>query len=695
MKTLPALVACLLALAAATPALADPPAKRIRRFAYVIGADNGGADRVKLRYAGTDAARMARLIRELGGVAPADLVLLRASDAKQVRAGFNRLERLLAGAARPGVRRELVLYYSGHSDERGLLLSGQRVSYRALRDQLGRMPADVTIAILDSCASGAFTRTKGGSRQPAFLVDQSNQVEGYAFISSSSETEVAQESDRIAASYFTHYLISGLRGAADSNRDGRVTLNEAYQFAFAETVSSTQTTLGGTQHPAYQMHLAGSGDVVMTDLRSTSARLMVSKQVSGRLFIRDRGGNLVLEVQKAPGQPMVLGLAPGSYEVMLERGDGQSPARARVALRLGSRAVLATSSFRRVEAEVAVARGDRQSVPDQVPVSLTIVPPLSTTLTMRPVVKNLSLNLFAGVAAELRGLEVSGWLSIVTGDVRGLQVSGLGNVVLEDATGLQVAGIGNVTTGAVNGFQLAAVGNYAGEVRRGVQAAAIANAAMGDVRGLQAAAITNLALGRVDGLQLSAITNLAESVRGGQVGMVNMARRVDGFQLGLVNIAEDSDASIGLVNLIRNGYHALEVSGSDTTPVEITAKLGSRRFYTFLGGGVDRDRLQLGGGAGLHTPRPGYYIDVDALAYNVVDHSFREADVDLLAKLRGSFGWRINENLALFAGAHLSGAFAFHGDPVAQVSFIDGPMLETDRVVVRISPGLFAGVHIE
>ena len=44
--------------------------------------------------------------------------------------------------------------------------------------------------------------------------------------------EAAQESDRICASYFTHYLVSGFRGAADLSGDGKVTLNEAYQFAF-------------------------------------------------------------------------------------------------------------------------------------------------------------------------------------------------------------------------------------------------------------------------------------------------------------------------------------------------------------------------------------------------------------------------------------------------------------------------------
>ena len=52
-------------------------------------------------------------------------------------------------------------------------------------------------------------------RRPPFLVDESADMRGHAFLTSSAETEAAQESDRIQASYFTHFLVSGFRGAAD------------------------------------------------------------------------------------------------------------------------------------------------------------------------------------------------------------------------------------------------------------------------------------------------------------------------------------------------------------------------------------------------------------------------------------------------------------------------------------------------
>jgi hypothetical protein len=36
-------------------------------------------------------------------------------------------------------------------------------------------------------------------------------VQGYAFLTSSSETEAAQESERLGGSFFTHALVSALR----------------------------------------------------------------------------------------------------------------------------------------------------------------------------------------------------------------------------------------------------------------------------------------------------------------------------------------------------------------------------------------------------------------------------------------------------------------------------------------------------
>ena len=297
----------------------------LQRFVLAAGANYGGADRPLLKYGVSDAERFARVLVELGGVAADHAVVLKEPKLRDLLQALDQMSARVAEARRAaagtgGGRVEVVVYYSGHADEKGLLLAEDRYSYRTLRDRLDQIPADVRIAVLDACASGAFTRRKGGRVRAPFLVDESASMRGYAFLTSNTETEAAQESDRIGASYFTHYLVSGLRGAADMSGDGKVTLNEAYQFAFNETVGGTVQTRGGAQHPSYDIDLSGSGDVVITDVRQTTATLVLGEELEGRFFIRNAAQQLVVELYKPAGRRTELGLEPGDYEIRVERG---------------------------------------------------------------------------------------------------------------------------------------------------------------------------------------------------------------------------------------------------------------------------------------------------------------------------------------------------------------------------------------
>src|SRR3712207_6005300 len=101
---------------------------------------------------------------------------------------------------------------------------------------------DVILHIIEAVASQVFIplTVGGGVRRPPFLSDLSVHARGHAFLTASSADEAAQESDRIQGGFFTHYFLSGLRGAADTSRDGRVTLAEAYQFSYGETLRRTE-----------------------------------------------------------------------------------------------------------------------------------------------------------------------------------------------------------------------------------------------------------------------------------------------------------------------------------------------------------------------------------------------------------------------------------------------------------------------
>jgi len=125
---------------------------RMRRFALMAGFNDGGPARPMLHFATSDAQAMSRVLRTLGGVSSEDLLLVQEPTRAAFLAAFDRLDQLVAAGRVAGVRREVVVYYSGHSDEEGLLIGGDRVSYDELRTRIQAVPADVRLAILDSCA---------------------------------------------------------------------------------------------------------------------------------------------------------------------------------------------------------------------------------------------------------------------------------------------------------------------------------------------------------------------------------------------------------------------------------------------------------------------------------------------------------------------------------------------------------------
>jgi uncharacterized caspase-like protein len=304
---------CAAAFLAAFPALAE------RRFALVVGDTHGGAGTRPLRYAERDARRMHGILTRLGGVREGDARLLTGATAEELRGALAELTPRMQEAKDHGEETVFLLYYSGHAKDGDLRLGDTRLPLIDLREALRNTPADVRIGFLDSCQSGVITRSKGVRPAPAFEVQQaqaaSTRPHGLVLIASSSADEESQESDEIGASFFTHYLASGLLGDADASGDGKVTLAEAYAYAYARTVGGTAETRAGAQHPVYLYDLGGAGDVVLTELLPARGALVFPAAAEGIYVVLDGSRKAVAEVAKPRGDQRRLALAPGRYTV--------------------------------------------------------------------------------------------------------------------------------------------------------------------------------------------------------------------------------------------------------------------------------------------------------------------------------------------------------------------------------------------
>ena len=681
----------------------SPVAPRgVHRFALVVGANDGGSDRERLRYAGTDAVALSSVMSDLGGVARADRLVLADPTAEQLREAFVRLRKMVERARSQGDRVQFLFYYSGHSDERGLLLGGVVMSYRELRALVDAVPADVRLGVLDACASGAFTRLKGGRKQPSFLLGD-GVVQGHAYLTSSSVDEAAQESDRIRGSFFTHYLLTGLRGAADVNRDKLVTLNEAYRFAYDETLARTERTIGGAQHAAYDIRLTGSGDLVMTDLRESSARLEIQPDVGGRLYVRDQAGNLAAELYKPPGAgAVVLALEPGFYRVTLD--DGKVLYEAEVQVTGKAPLALGVAQFAKVHPEPAAARG---SVPAEsayriIPFDFGLVPPASINAIAKgeKVINNFGISIIYSQNARTYGMSLAMGGAYSSEEVRGLQLA-MGASLTRDLKGVQVAIAVNVATGTVNGAQFSSGVNVARGLLRGAQFAQGVNVATSLVRGFQAAAGVNVATQSVSGSQVAAAANYAGSLRGAQLGVLNIAKgRVRGAQIGIINYAEEADASIAILPIVKKNGIAGDVWTSDTSLINVGLRLRATYTYAVLAAGIH----PFGTGRGAHVgmilggriPIANVaFIDIDVGGHSVFSN-FAGRHPPLLGKLRITAGGRIGSRLEIWGGPTANVLYQEReedghrpGYPWVTYEYRDG----NDENLVRLWPGFVAGVR--
>ncbi|HEV8672435.1 MAG TPA: caspase family protein [Methylomirabilota bacterium] len=264
---------------AAAPA---PPAPD--RWGVVIGVGRyEHPDIPPLRYTVADAEAVYQTLVGPGGF-PKDHVLLLTDGADRKPTLRNlkwALGTFLARAARKDDT--VLIFFAGHGapeiDPRGLEKDGLAkylVPVDADPDDLfstafpmddiqtifGRIEAERVVVFLDTCYSGAAggrtfaaRKTRAGQLDDGFL-ERLARAKGRAIITAARPAEVSLELPELGHGLFTYYLVQGLRGAADLDRDGIVSLQELYAYLEQE-VTRRSRAAGGNQHPVMKGELEG------------------------------------------------------------------------------------------------------------------------------------------------------------------------------------------------------------------------------------------------------------------------------------------------------------------------------------------------------------------------------------------------------------------------------------------------------
>lgn len=229
------------------------------------------------KYASHDAETVAKYFQTLGGVPSSNIALLTDRKATSAQIENTLREWLPARSTKEGI---VIIYFSGQAmvSPRGEIMlvpyDGTKIPtslYRlsALESVLAKLNPQQAIVIFDGKTSPIVDQTKTPAA-PRWDLDGENTirliaVEGLA---------AGIEDDAHRHGLFTYYLLRGLRGEADTNRDGKITLGEVSGFVRQKVAWASKSQFSTTQRPQLIPQLKPddkAADLVLTTLPSLAA----------------------------------------------------------------------------------------------------------------------------------------------------------------------------------------------------------------------------------------------------------------------------------------------------------------------------------------------------------------------------------------------------------------------------------------
>jgi hypothetical protein len=151
--------------------------------------------------------------------------------------------------------RDLVIFFfSGHGSEQGTFCPydqnrGTTLSYDEISSTLLNCKAKHKLCIADACYSGGLNPEmfKFGLKSSTDIYYEAlkSSIGGTALMLSSRNTEKSQERPELEQGAFSYYYIEGLKGYADENKNGIVSISELYEYVRKNVKSKTN----GKQNP--------------------------------------------------------------------------------------------------------------------------------------------------------------------------------------------------------------------------------------------------------------------------------------------------------------------------------------------------------------------------------------------------------------------------------------------------------------
>jgi len=198
-----------------------------------------------LRYTDDDAYRIFAHLKSPEGGALKDEQIRILIDEDATKEKISATMREVFGKA--GKNDLVMLYFSGHGLKGSFLpidFDGfnNKFDHSEIKEILDNSPAKYKLCIADACHSGSLLAMKSANVTNVlanYYKTLSTANPGTALIMSSKSNETSLESSGLRQGVFSHFLIRGLKGEADTNSDKIVSIQELYDFIDGNVQSYT------------------------------------------------------------------------------------------------------------------------------------------------------------------------------------------------------------------------------------------------------------------------------------------------------------------------------------------------------------------------------------------------------------------------------------------------------------------------
>jgi hypothetical protein len=214
-----------------------------------------------LRYTDDDAYRFYAFLKSLeGGALPDEQIRILIDEEATLKGVTDALQGVMDNA---GPKDLLIFYFSGHGLNGSFLpidFDGynNKLTHEDLAKMFNACKAKYKVCIADACHSGSLISMRSGDPENSisqYYQTLSKSISGTALIMSSKGDETSLESAGLRQGVFSHFLIRGLKGEADKNKDKVISVREIFDFVY----SNVRAYTGNRQSPV----LKGAFDPTM------------------------------------------------------------------------------------------------------------------------------------------------------------------------------------------------------------------------------------------------------------------------------------------------------------------------------------------------------------------------------------------------------------------------------------------------